>query len=232
MPEIILAPNIAATETQPVVTALSDGRFVAVWTSRRTDNVGGDEIYAQGVSVDGELSGTPVLINVGSSNTQWEPDISALPNSRYLVVFNDQSGGGAFGSTFVGRIMNPDGTGGAPFKIDQEVVQGVDFTGGFAQQDPSVAVFPDGGFVVAWTDQPLTGTGQDILFRRFDANGTPLGDVHWQTAPTAAARTSQRSPRCRTVASSLPGAAAPSPATTSAGGCSTPTALRPDPTSP
>ena len=183
MPETIIAPSIDATETQPVVTALTDGRFVVFWTSFTPDRTA-DEIYGQGVSVTGELSGAPVLINTASANTQWEPDVAALPNNRTIVVFNDASGAfnnvgpGESRTSIVGRFMNPDGTGGTPFKIDQEVVQGVDYTFAASQQDPSVAAFSDGSFVVAWTDQLRNGGGgQDILVRRFDATGTPLGDA-------------------------------------------------------
>ena len=175
MPETLLNPITNGEQTQPNVTRLSDGRFVAVWSER--PGSGFEDVYAQGLNADGSLSGAPVLINTGTQNTQWEPDIVALPNARYLVVFNDASGGANLGSSILGRIMSPDGTGGAAFKIDQEVVQGVDYTFAASQQHPTVDVFPDGSFVVAWQDFLRTASAPDILARRFDASGTPQGDV-------------------------------------------------------
>jgi hypothetical protein len=45
-----------------------------------------------------------------------------------------------------------------------------------SQGQPVVATAPNSSFMVAWQRSPVPGTTQDILARRFSANGKPLGD--------------------------------------------------------
>jgi hypothetical protein len=43
------------------------------------------------------------------------------------------------------------------------------------QVEPSIAVAPDGSFVVAWSDEETTGTKHDVFARIFDSSGTAQG---------------------------------------------------------
>jgi hypothetical protein len=151
MAETILKPITDATpfipgqQTQPTVTALTDGRFVAVWSEFRS-TTSFDEIYARVLNADGSFAGPAFQVNIRATNTQWEPDVAALPDGQFLIVYNDYSWGQA-----IGRIMNPDGTGGDPFVIDQDGINDAQSVV-YSQADPSVSVFPDGSFVVAWAN--------------------------------------------------------------------------------
>src|SRR5436305_15281053 len=51
--------------------------------------------------------------------------------------------------------------------------------------DPSAAVFPDGGFVVVWTNGPASGGRTVIHARLFAANGTPTRGEFLLTDPAA-----------------------------------------------
>ena len=59
------------------------------------------------------------------------------------------------------------------------VAQGAEFqvnaSGAGNQNDPSVAVAPDGGFVVTWSDNGIAG--RQVNGRLFDPNGRPRGDT-------------------------------------------------------
>ena len=52
---------------------------------------------------------------------------------------------------------------GAEFQVNQTVVGN--------QFDPDVAGLNDGGFVIAWVDDQLDGSGRGIFLNRYDANG-------------------------------------------------------------
>jgi len=52
---------------------------------------------------------------------------------------------------------------------------------------PSIGMSPDGAFVVAWTGQDASGR-QDVMARRYDADGQPLGDDFLVYAQSAAQR--------------------------------------------
>lgn len=64
-------------------------------------------------------------------------------------------------------------------RYNRQVPNGGDFAidgaSTMSQFDPDVAMIPDGGFVVTWTE--FTVELQTVRVRRFDADGRPLGDA-------------------------------------------------------
>ena len=83
------------------------------------------------------------------------------------------------------------GSGFAPLRLDSVIrtdfLCNDDSTGGCRQTGPAVAVRPDGGFVVSWTD--FRDGNTDVWLQRFDPSGVPLGantrvnidtSMHWQ----------------------------------------------------
>jgi hypothetical protein len=116
--------------------------------------------------------GEEFLVNTTLNDNQFAPTIAALANGRFIVAWTDISTTAPDTSAAAVRaqIFNADGT-----PHGNEFIVNSTFPG--AQSQPSVAALPDGGFVVAWTEEELIAqTDTGILARIFDANGSPAGD--------------------------------------------------------
>ena len=95
------------------------------------------------------------------------PDVAALTDGRFVVVWkNEQT------DLIEGRLVSATGVPlGTAFTISEGYGEG-----------PEVAALPGGGFIVAWEDYSSTippeidGNDAGIHARRFDANGSPVGD--------------------------------------------------------
>src|SRR4051812_11687062 len=80
----------------------------------------------------------------GEPGNQSAPQTIALPNDRFLTVWQDDTNGpGAF-TDIMGRIFTPDGgPAGAAFQVNSA------FTAS-DETEPKVVALPDGGYVVAY----------------------------------------------------------------------------------
>lgn len=99
---------------------------------------------------------------------QDQPDIVGLSNGNFLVVWredNDTTANG-FGSDIMGQIYDPRGN-----EIGGEIFLNETYGSNRIESQPSVAATDDGGFVLTYLYP--SGTQQDYLFRRFDADGVP-----------------------------------------------------------
>ena len=119
------------------------------------------------------LHGREFLVNSATTNDQFEPAITALPDGRFVVVWTDDSatGGDTSGTAIRGRLFTSSGsTASAEFLINTTTTAG--------QAAPTVTALHDGRFVVAWQDGSATGgdtSGTAIRGQVFAANGTPSG---------------------------------------------------------
>ena len=106
--------------------------------------------------------------NTYTDNEQSYPAVGFDAAGNYVVVWQsaDQDGSG-FG--IYGQRFNADGsTAGAEFRVNTA-------TDGY-QQDPCIAVAPDGRFVVAWESYGQDGSGWGVYAQRFAADGSPTGE--------------------------------------------------------
>jgi hypothetical protein len=90
-------------QSQPVVTALDDGRFVVAWT----DESGlldkhGTGIRARVYTRDGQPVGDDFQVNTAPDGDQMNPSIAALSNGRFVIAYentykgNPLDGSGSF----------------------------------------------------------------------------------------------------------------------------------------
>jgi hypothetical protein len=157
--EIPVNTTTAGSQFEPSVAADANGNFVVVWES-------GSETVGRRFDGAGAPIGPEFSVNTFTTSTQTEPSVAMSASGAFAVVWQsfseDASGFGIVGRRF-------DGTGAA---------QGADFvvntytTGN--QMRPSIAMDPDGGFVVAWESPGQDGDLEGIFGRRFDASGVAL----------------------------------------------------------
>ena len=143
--EIAVNQTTSSDQTDPEVTALSNGNAVITWESAAT----GQGVVAQLVQSDGSLSGSEIEIASSGSN----PVVTALGDG-FVVLWQDD--GEIYTRTY-------DAVG-APSSV-ASVVNTV--TAG-EQSEPAVVVMGDGGYVVTYE------SGDGITGVRFDSSGNPF----------------------------------------------------------
>lgn len=139
---LVMAGPGSAEMREPVVAALTDGTFVAAWTSGGT---GSRDIFAVKLNALGVAMGTPVMVN---SQTTSDQDQVAVGTNGTTVVFawRDTSGGDPMdtsGSTVRWRTfdasLSPMGTDRlAPVTVEGD------------QARPTVALSTAGTVLIAW----------------------------------------------------------------------------------
>ncbi|QEG21797.1 DUF4347 domain-containing protein [Mariniblastus fucicola] len=149
------------------VAPMNQGGFVAAWTA---DSFFGTTIEVRVFDVNGVLIGdTTTLSSGGDSNTPVSLEV--LDNNQIVAVWGEATPGHAFGENrVVGTMLNSDGT--PALGNDVTIVQNdtVNFS-------PSVVRTDDGGFLVAFADDEIEGSGSKIAARRYDSDFHAMADV-------------------------------------------------------
>jgi hypothetical protein len=162
----------AGNQEAPDVAAAPDGGFVAVWGTRLIgESYGG--IGARRFGSDGTPLGTEFKVETYTTETQSTPSVAMDGNGNFVVVWASggyDPGPDGANSGIAGRMFQADAT-----PLGDEFV--VNVITGNHQIWPAVDVNSAGSFVVAWqNDDREGGAGPaSVSFRRFGANGTPLG---------------------------------------------------------
>jgi serralysin len=107
---------------------------------------------------------------------QFKPTVARLQNGGFVAAWTDTSGqgGDAFGDSVKAQRFDANGN-----KIGTEFL--VNTTLGFSQNNASITVLTNGGFVVSWEDRSGQDGGQGnvsaIRARVFDANGNGGSEI-------------------------------------------------------
>ncbi|MFM9850004.1 MAG: calcium-binding protein, partial [Hyphomicrobiaceae bacterium] len=148
----------------PVITTLTDGRFVVCWRDVSFGNYRGQVFNADGSPSGGEFA--------VSSSMESNYAITALSGNRFAVAWDD-------GEDVVICIRNADGA---------AVTGEVTLTGVGVQNFPAVAALSDGRLVVVW-QVPSDGSSGGIIARVFNADLTPSSDEFLVNATTLGTQT-------------------------------------------
>lgn len=156
-------------QTAPAVAAGPAGEYVIVWRSRSSD--GGD---SSGWSIRGRRfpAGADMQINDVTPGDQNRPAVAMAADGSFVAVWESPSSAGAdtdLLSIQARRFAASGIPAGSQFQVN-------DWIAG-AQERPSVAIAPDGSFVIAWQSGSSPGNDplDSIQARRFDSQGQPLG---------------------------------------------------------
>jgi hypothetical protein len=125
----IFTPNGAALGSQltvtaaytgtvigPVLTALSNGGFVLVWTTNTAPHSdgSGSGIYLQIFDSNAQPVGVPTLVNTQTNGDQIQPSVVALANGSFSVTGTDLNGVGADDDEIRTQIFSTDIFGAPP----------------------------------------------------------------------------------------------------------------------
>jgi hypothetical protein len=166
--EFLVNQTTASSQDDPVVTGLTDGRFVVAW--RDQSATGGDTsqaaIRARIFNVDGTPAGDEFLVNTVTGNGQTEPAIAALTGGGFVVTWTHE-----FSPTdkdIRGRAYNSAGTSlGDDFAVD--------VNGSNDETRSAVVGLANGNYAVVWVDEGRSsdtdGSGTHIRAVIFSGDG-------------------------------------------------------------
>ncbi|MEZ5841019.1 MAG: LamG-like jellyroll fold domain-containing protein [Hyphomicrobiales bacterium] len=166
--------NTTSAQQDSRVTVLADGRFIVTFETA-TGTATGD---TSGYSVDARIfaaDGTPVTdefrLNSYTGSQQLNPEIAALADGGFVVVYDSYQTEGAFGNSYgiYAEIFDANGN-----HVSGQIA--VSPANGVFDQEADVTALADGGFFVVWHQSYGSATTDNKVFgQRFDATGAAVG---------------------------------------------------------
>ncbi len=161
----------------PQAAVLPNGGAVFVWQG---GPLGFQKIYARFLNPDGTFATGDVLVGAETNQPSLTPAVAVLTSGEVVVVWSRMEADGHLQGICAQRLS------GAGVLIGGEwiVNQGAPYN----QSRPSAVALTGGGFVISWVSESVRGLDPnvtetfsdtyavDILARRFDAAGVPLGN--------------------------------------------------------
>lgn len=167
--------DVQPREANPAVAMEPDGDFIVVWQG---GNLRDSSVFGRRFTARGRPLGARFRLSQATEGSQSEPAVAFQPDGSFVVAWAhgpkppNPVGGGV---EVYARRFAADGT---PASSDLLVTPD-DVTDRFQweeQHGPQVAVSANGDFVVGWLAFGGESTFYDVLARRFDASGAPLGE--------------------------------------------------------
>ncbi len=152
---------------------IGSGNFVVVF---ETNSLRGDKLDIVGRCFDRDghpLTASFVISDRDPIYDEWYPSVASMPDGKCVFTWEDHYYNGTrIYSDIYARIFYPDGSPVGPsFKVSQNSDLQFDW-------HPCVSADAQGNFVIAWMGIYAPDPDAfDILVRRYDANGQPMGDV-------------------------------------------------------
>lgn len=139
-----------------------DGEFIIVWEDWRND---WGDIYGQRFSANGTPIGANFKVNDDLGGTQYGASIACDSLGNFVVVWMDGRNGNwdIYGQRY-NNLAIPQGNN---FRVNDDL-------GTRIQWAPSVAVAPNGDFIVTWEDQRYDSLN-DIYAQRYNSSGNRIG---------------------------------------------------------
>ncbi len=169
--DFIVNSTATDNQAQSSLTALADGRFVAVWSSAGDGGDGaGTGIRARLYKADGSAAGNDFIVNTTTANNQSTPSITSLGDGRFIIVWQSDDAGDGSGGCIRARLYKADGSAdGNDFIVNSTATANQFF--------PSTATLADGRFVVSWeSGDDGDGAGSCIRARLFNTDGSAAGN--------------------------------------------------------
>ncbi|HEX5009281.1 MAG TPA: hypothetical protein VFY71_02675 [Planctomycetota bacterium] len=166
-PNFIASNTTAQSQWEPFAAPRPGGGFVLGWT-------GNDDgkCFLRLFDCDGTPLGNEFKANVLDNNAQTDPEPAVTRDGSTFVAWIDFGGygGAGTGTNIFARLFDAQGVPKEPveFLVNTNTLPG-------EQREPKTAADGLGHFVAVWEDRQQDASGIDILARRYDETGTPLG---------------------------------------------------------
>ena len=180
-PDFIATTTTVQSQWEPFACARPGGGFVLGWTGNDDGKAFLRLFDCQGLPLTGEIKA-----NVLDNNAQTDPVPAVTRDGTTFVAWIDFGGygGAGNGTNIFARLFDAQGV---PLQAQEFVVNTNSLPG--EQREPKTAADGLGHFVVTWEDRQSDATSIDILARRFDTAGAPLGPEFTVNTTTAGDQT-------------------------------------------
>lgn len=157
-----------SAQTFPAVAGLSDGSVIVAWADNSQTLSAGMDLRAQLFNATGKRVGKEFLVQEINDGVQDHPSAAALPGGKYVIVWEDRDD--TFQTDIKARILKASNT-----TVVSQFTVNTRTTGD--QMQPVVRSFPNGHFVVVWTEKNAGGgdlSGYSVRGQLFGSDGRPL----------------------------------------------------------
>ncbi|MGR3321927.1 MAG: Ig-like domain-containing protein [Pseudooceanicola sp.] len=160
---------------EPEVTVLANGDYVVTYTSWNNTAEGGNgyDVYIQRYMSNGTPIGSEELVNTEVSATQEQPEITALENGGFAVVWTSQTSGSAGDGDSNGVFYQIYGDSASGYAAIGGELQANGYIAN-AQDNASIAGLTGGGYVIVWESNGQDGSAEGVFAQQFDANGNAV----------------------------------------------------------
>ncbi|MBU0579648.1 MAG: FG-GAP repeat protein, partial [Candidatus Margulisbacteria bacterium] len=160
--KFLINTNVTNSQCFPRVAGLDQGGFVVVW-----DHYNGTDrdIYFQRFNDNAEKQGVQTLVNSITAGDQFKPDIMALANGGFVIVWTGYSGAVDLNDIYL-RSYSSTGNPWAEIKVNTTISGN--------QMHPRIASYNSTYFVVTWEGNG-TGDSDGVFFQRYNVNSVQQG---------------------------------------------------------
>lgn len=171
--EFVANTTTYTNQNYPAVAGLSTGNFVVTWDdiSQTAPAGSGNQIRAQVFSPGGGKVGKELVVNTTPNWTQRYSSVAGIDQGHFVVAWEDGSHSIDGDYNVRAQIMASSGE-----KIGGELLVGKSTNN--HQMQPAVAAFPNGDFVIVWTDYSASSgdvSESGIRGQVFSRSGKRLG---------------------------------------------------------
>lgn len=179
----ILSANTDGSQSEPAVTLLPGGGFVATWTSGPLPFASKQsDVYARRFDAAARPLAPEFRVNTTTANEQGASQVKSDGQGNFLAGWLNFGGEGTFYDVYTRRFA-ADGT-----PLTDEIQVNTGDTVPTSQPEFAMAVRQDGESVFVWTDNgadPGLDDEVGLLGQRLAADGTLLGPIFHVNAATA-----------------------------------------------
>ncbi|MFO0905951.1 MAG: calcium-binding protein [Pirellulales bacterium] len=163
--ELSLAGYHVIEETPPAAAMNAMRESVVAWTSYAEDG-SGLGVFAQLLDKQGVAIGSKFQVSTEWAGNQSSPAVARAPDGRFVIAWTSDDQDGSERGVYAQRYSATGVPQGGNFLVNTTTVGD--------QSTPSVAMTPDGRFVIVWQGVGADGS-QDIFAQHFTATGARDG---------------------------------------------------------
>jgi hypothetical protein len=159
--EFRISSSMAGDQREPAVAMDAAGNFIVAWSSQESSGLAFD-VQMRRFSAAGQPLGPEVTVNPAPLDSQAEPTLAMNASGSFAIVWDAQA---SINPAVMVQLFDPTGAArGQAIRVDSQFV-------GYGGR-PAAAMDANGNLAVVWSWL----NGSDIILRRLDANGIPLGN--------------------------------------------------------
>jgi len=143
------------------------GNFVVVWEQENGLDGNLSGIFAQRFNAAGVPQGTEFRVNTYTTSNQRTPSVAMDADGDFVVAWESFKGGFTSFEVCAQRFNSAGVPQGGEFTANTYTLS--------EQKNPSVAMDPDGNFVIAWDSLGQDNNSAAVIARQYDSSGTAQG---------------------------------------------------------